>query len=60
MYDKHINDILQEIVFYNKIEIILFYLMFYAVGWDVKWRPVSRRTTPLARERPFHRIFVEE
>ena len=25
-----------------------------SVGWDVKWCPVSRITTPLARERPFH------
>ena len=24
-----------------------------SVGWDVKWCPVSRKTTPLARQRPF-------
>ena len=27
---------------------------FMSVGWDVKWCPVSRITTPLARKRPFH------
>ena len=28
-----------------------------SVGWDVKWCPVSRITTPLARKRPFHWIW---
>ncbi|XP_022326531.2 uncharacterized protein LOC111126299 isoform X2 [Crassostrea virginica] len=27
-----------------------------SVGWDVKWCPVSRITTPLAHKRPFHWI----
>ena len=30
-----------------------------SVGWDVKWCPLSRITTPLARKRPFHWISME-
>ena len=30
-----------------------------SVGWDVKWCPVSRITTPLARKRPFHWISMK-
>ena len=30
-----------------------------SVGWDVKWCPVSRITTPLARLRPFHWISMK-
>ena len=28
------------------------------VQWDVKWCPMSRITTPLARKRPFHWILM--
>ena len=31
-------------------------VIFMSVGWDVKWCPVSRITTPLARKRPSHWI----
>ena len=27
-----------------------------SVGWDIKWCPMSKITTPLARKRPFHWI----
>ena len=30
-----------------------------SVGWDVKWCPVSRITTPLARKRPFRWISLK-
>ena len=30
-----------------------------SVGWDVKWCPVSRITTPLARKRPFHWVSMK-
>ena len=30
-----------------------------SVGWDVKWCPVSRITSPLARKRPFHWISMK-
>ena len=30
-----------------------------SVGWDVKWCPVSRITTPLARKRSFHWISMK-
>ena len=30
-----------------------------SVGWDVKWCPLSRITTPLARKRPFHWISMK-
>ena len=30
-----------------------------SVGWDVKWCPVSRITTPLAHKRPFHWISMK-
>ena len=32
---------------------------FCSVGWDVKWCPVSRITTPFARRRPFHWISIK-
>ena len=30
-----------------------------SIGFDVKWYPVSRITTPLARIRPFHLISMK-
>ena len=33
-------------------------VIFMSVGWDVKWCPVSRITTPLARKRPSHWISI--
>ena len=30
-----------------------------SVGWDVKWCPLSRITTPLARKRPIHWISMK-
>ena len=35
------------------------HLSIVSVGWDVKWCPVSRITTPLARKRPFHWISMK-
>ena len=58
----NISDILQflqECDFYNKIyRFSHFYIfhIFMSVGWNVKWCPVSRITTPLARGRPFRWI----
>ena len=34
-------------------------LVLMSVGWDVKWCPVSRITTPLARKRPFRWISMK-
>ena len=33
-----------------KIVSYLFYIVLMSIGWDVKWCPVSRETTPLARK----------
>ena len=40
-------------IFYTILVKFYIYFLFMSVGWDVKWCPVSRITTPLARKRQF-------
>ena len=39
--------------------LILAEIILMSIGWDVKWWPVSRITTPLARKRSFHWISMK-
>ena len=49
----------QSVIFATKFKDFYTFYIFMSVGWDVKWCPVSRITTSLARKRLFHKISMK-